>query len=236
MARLIFLWCLLTTLVFPFGLDTKIVHQETNKYRVTGRIPKFVNKDNNPKELSDALKRANKEIEVNFTEIKREVISSAVQFGEDFPNSNLLPFTLDSTYVFTSNSKLPVSSFLIETIYYTGGAHPVKIYKGYNLDKYTYYTLDSFFRSPEKAREYIVENIQQKIKENLKNSQLGLEDKIYFDNARADLNDSTFYFRDNKFVILFQSYAIAPYASGNPEFTFTFGELKEFLHNKWTGI
>ena len=236
MIRLFLLWSLLTTLAFSFGMDTEVVYQENTRYRVMGRLPKFVDKDNSSRDLSDALKMVNKKIEDDFTEIKREVISSALEFGEEFPNSNLLPFTLESSYVFPGNSKLPLASFLIETVYYTGGAHPIKIYKGYSVDKYTYYTFNSFFKSPEGAKKYMKNKIEEKIRENLKNSKLGKEDKIYFDNARVDLKDSTFYFRDNKFVILFQNYAIAPYSSGNPEFVFTFGELREFLHNKWTGI
>lgn len=236
MIRLFLFWSLLTTLTFSFGMDTEVVYQENTRYRIMGRIPKFVDKDNSARELSDALRLVNREIEGDFTEIKREVISSALEFGEEFPNSNLLPFTLESTYVFPGNSKLPLASFLIETVYYTGGAHPIKIYKGYTVDNYTYYSLDTFFKSPEEARKYIVERIEERIEENLKNSQLGRVEKIYFDNARVDLDDAAFYFRDNKFVFLFQSYAIAPYSSGNPEFTFTFSELREFLHNKWTGI
>ena len=234
MARFFLLWFIINTLVFSFGIDTDMVYQVNNKYIINGRIPRFVNKEKPLEELTPALKRVNKEIEDDFTKIKREVISSALQFAEEFPNSTLLPFTMNSSYVFTRNDN-EVFSFVIETSYYTGGAHPNTVYKGYILTKDNYYELDDFFKDPKEARKYITDSIENSIEMNLLSAKDGRTKKVYFDHAKVDLDDATYYLKGNKIVILFQRYTISPYSSGNPEFEFTFEELRKFLKKGWIG-
>ena len=42
-------------------------------------------------------------------------------------------------------------------------------------------------------------------------------------------NENNFYFNDNGIVIYFQSYEIAPYASGSPEFNISYSFLRNYL-------
>lgn len=235
MARIFILWCTIATLSFTFGIDTDIEYQANNKYIINARIPRFVNKDNILEELPGGLKQVNREIDDDFTKIKRDVVSSALQFSEEFPNSNLLPFTVTSNYVFTRNVSDTIS-FFIETSYYTGGAHPATVYKGYILNKDKHYQLNDLFKNPREARSYIVTSIKNDIKANLLESERGETEKIYFDEFHVDLSDATYYLKEDKLVILFQQYTIAPYSSGNPQFEFPLTSLKTYLNKKWMGF
>lgn len=233
MLKLMSLWLSLSIMAYSFGVDTKIINQTNNKYAITGSIPRFLNKDSMEEgdDIPPSLTRTNEEIESAFNEIKREVISSALEFAEDFPNSNLLPFTLNSSFYFTNND-LNITSLVIETSYYTGGAHPNSFISTYVVDKDNYYTLDNFFKDPEGAKEFILRGIEEEIKRSNSEAQKSGSPKIYFDDVKPNLEDTVFYLEGSKIVIVFQRYSIAPYSSGNPEFRFPLASMSKFLSRR----
>lgn len=205
-------------------------------YNIKGQIPRFSAKEKEDEELTAFLKEINDDIDYEFSEIKGQVISEALQFSDDFPDSNLLPFTLSTYYTFTGNSSANVYSVLIKTSYYTGGAHPNHTFKGYTLDDSRRYKLDDFFTDPKKAKIYMVNSIEKSILKNIHNSKLGLDTLRYFVGAKVDLRQSTYYISGENIILLFPQYTLGPYSSGKQEFKFSFEELKPFLYKKWTEL
>lgn len=236
MIRLLALWCVISSIALSFGVDTIVVHQMNNNYNISGQIPRFSAQDKDDEKLTTFLKEINDDIDYEYSEIKGEVISEALQFSHDFPNSNLLPFTLNTTYTITSNSAATVYSVVIETTYYTGGAHANYSYKGYTLDNFRRYELEDFFKDPEGAYKYMVKSIENSIYNNIQKSKLGLESLKYFDGVEVNLTDAVYYVSGNNIVLLFPHYILGPYSSGEIEFVFSFQELRPFLYKKLTEV
>lgn len=236
MIRIIFLWSIISTLSFSFGVDTIIVNQMNNNYNIKGQIPRFSAKEKEDDQLTTFLKEINDDIDYEFSEVKGQVISSALQFSDDFPDSNLLPFTLSTYYTFTGNSDASIYSVLIKTSYYTGGAHPNYTFKAYTLDDSRRYKLKDFFKDPKGAKRYMIDSIENSILINVHNSKLGLETLKYFEGAKVDLNQSTYYISGDNIILVFPHYTLGPYSSGEHEFIFSFEKLKPFLYKKWTDL
>ncbi len=141
------------------------------------------------------------------------------------PDSPNLKYEVDSGYKVTYNQN-GVISFLLYDYQYLGGAHGGDTLTGmtFSLQDGKAIQLDDLLKSNASYRQDLKKLLQNEIKK-----QDGAEDGTLdsfndlSNNSSAYLKD--YYLTDHGFTIFFQQYAIAPYAAGNPEFSFTFDQL-----------
>ncbi|MCL9663481.1 DUF4163 domain-containing protein [Paenibacillus hunanensis] len=141
------------------------------------------------------------------------------------PDSPNLQYEVDSGYKVSYNQN-GVISFLLYDYGYLGGAHGGETLTGmtFSLKDGKAIKLDDLLKSNASYRQDIKELLQNEIKK-----QGGAEDGTLDSfndlshNSSAYLNN--YYLTDRGFTIFFQQYAIAPYAAGTPEFSFTFNQL-----------
>ncbi len=141
------------------------------------------------------------------------------------PDSPNLQYAVDSGYKVSYNQN-GVISFLLYDYGYLGGAHGGETLTGmtFSLKDGKAIKLGDLLKSNASYRQNIKELLQNEIKK-----QGGAEDGTLDSfndlshNSSAYLNN--YYLTDRGFTIFFQQYAIAPYAAGTPEFSFTFNQL-----------
>lgn len=114
-------------------------------------------------------------------------------------------------------SKFGVVSVVFDHYEYTGGAHGISYLNVYLVDEKT--------GKIENLKNYLSENEKSKIIEKIKTEIKKNPDK-YFSSTNIDLKYSNIYFKENKVVVVFSLYSIAPYCYGMPTFEFTKNDLK----------
>lgn len=131
---------------------------------------------------------------------------------------------------FTNNeNSFGVLSITVLTNIYTGGAHFINSFEGYNLslkDK-TILSLDKIFT--EDAIEYFNLRINDMIKNKDKVLNTQGKEVIFFDNAEADVNNAVISFVGDYVVFTFSEYDLSPYSSGMPVFKFNKKDIKKYL-------
>ena len=139
----------------------------------------------------------------------------------DFNEANGYPvmvYELMKVYEITENNSLFVSLYSDEYTF-TGGAHGMTIRKSqnFNIQIGKEIPLQYFYPNDENYVIKILQSINFQIKEQIENGT-----GQYFDNycelVLQSINLKNFYVKNNKIIIFFQSYDIAPYSSGIPTF------------------
>lgn len=107
-----------------------------------------------------------------------------------------------------------ILSIVVDYYSYTGGAHGLTYREAINIDikNNSYLSLKDLFKDKENYKEHVVNAIHEKMEE---------EPEKYFSTEVSSIenfNEKNFYVKDNKLVVFFQIYDIAPYVSGMPEF------------------
>lgn len=178
------------------------------------------------------LSNKNKENSLNnlITNWTEEWINEVKYIADEyFKNgpSPLTPYQLMSKYNITSLEK--IISFYIDYYQYTGGAHGATIRKSYNIDELTgeILTLKDLFKEDYNYKDIIDLNIKNEI---------GKNPDIYFSGKEGfnGIDDKTkFYIEDDKLVIYYGEYEIAPYVTGMPKFFIPLNIFKEnFKYDK----
>jgi len=113
-------------------------------------------------------------------------------------------------------------SMVIEFYKFTGGAHGITELKSYNIDmsKGMILTLSDYLKRVEIDKAHINNIIENKIDN---------EPDKYFSGKmkfKSVGDDQGFYLKENKLIVFFQLYEIAPYASGFPEFVIPLKKYK----------
>ncbi|MBU5315753.1 DUF3298 and DUF4163 domain-containing protein [Clostridium bornimense] len=133
-------------------------------------------------------------------------------------------------YTVTNNKK--IFSLIVYYYEYYGGAHGLTTKKSINIyvpnsgginESQNFLTIGDLFLDKVDYRSLINKYIISEIKK---------EPAKYFEDTvekYTGFNENNFYFNDKGLVIYFQSYEIAPYASGSPEFNISYSFLRNYL-------
>lgn len=162
----------------------------------------------------------------NIAESKKmasEDFLAAIEGGYEF-----LPHILGNSFEVTYNNKGLLSINLIENTYW-GGAHP-NAYKEsavFDVNTGQKLTLGRLFALEEtEAINIVLEKVKDEIEE------FGTEELFLFPDALETLPEAyfaeDFYYDGENIVLYFQQYAIAPYASGFPEFRISIKDVPYF--------
>ena len=184
----------------PILVD-KSIKEITSFININVEIPQVVS-------LSDknAEKVINNEI-LNWTNMW---IKDTKDVSNEFkPN---IPYELKANYALTNDEK--VLSFYIDYYQFSGGAHGITTRKTYNIDINSgkKIELKNLFNKGYDYKKFINEEIQKQINKSPDDYFMGK------DGFNGIKENQSFYIKNNKLIIHFPYYEIAPYAFGIPEF------------------
>ena len=182
-------------------LVDKVIREKTNFINIDVVIPQIVGLGDENKE-----KDINNEI-LNWTNLW---IKDTKDTSEDIKPT--IPYELMARYVLTNNQD--ILSFYIDYYQFSGGAHGITTRNTYNIDIQSgnKLMLKDLFREGYDYKTYINNEIRK---------QISIHPEYYFtgkEGFNGIKENQDFYIRDNKIVIHFPYYEIAPYVTGMPEF------------------
>lgn len=177
----------------------------------------------------------NKEIEKNINEkIKNEIMKSYYSVEEDAksylsntPKEYIKPYIYNVNFDVKKNSD-NMLSILIKYYQHSGGAHGFYENKSYNIyiEDGKNLSLKDLFKESSDYVKVINEIIRKKIKDG--------QDGAYSFKSISD--NQKFYIEDDKLVIYFDLYEIAPFAAGIPEFNIDINDISHILNEKYIDI
>ncbi|MGL5754296.1 MAG: DUF3298 domain-containing protein [Paraclostridium sp.] len=176
----------------------------------------------------------NKDIEKNINDIiKNDIMNSYYAVEEDAkaylsntPKEYIQPYIYNITFDVKKNSD-NMLSILTKYYQYSGGAHGFYENKSYNIyvEDGKDLKLKDLFKENADYKKVINSIIREEIKEN--------KQEYSF---KGISNNQKFYIEDNKIVIYFDLYEIAPFAAGIPEFSIDINSISHILNEKYIGI
>lgn len=168
--------------------------------------------------------RVNSKIEKEIIKFYNKVKKEAEDYNKDFENET--PFIANVSYDIKKNSDNIISIF-IEYYQYSGGAHEYYEDVAYNIDLTTgnFINLEQLFKKEINYKKIINENIINQIDIYIKDS----DENSYLYEFKGIKDNQKFYLRENKIVIFFDLYEIAPYAAGIPKFEIDIESVKDFI-------
>lgn len=121
-----------------------------------------------------------------------------------------LPYEYTTRYKVANEEN--ILSFYIDYYQFNGGAHGITNREMYNIDIKSgeYVALKDLFEKDFDYKSYINEEIKKEMNKNPEN--------YFMDSFKGIKDNQKFYIQDNKLVIHFPYYEIAPYVAGMPEF------------------
>lgn len=162
-----------------------------------------------PEWLEGHLKQG--EVEEYIKKRKKEVTDSALDLRKEFPNSALLPFTLDITVDRTVLDEY--ESVLITERRYTGGAHGNMDYVYYNLHNGNSITLANYLKNRGTSETQLLALINERLQQDEYDAIDKLENVPW--QVHTEKNEQAIGIR-----ILFPPYAVGPYSAGTITYTF----------------
>ena len=184
-----------------------VYNEKESYYEINLSIPLIENLDN-----------SNKKNDINnkiLLDTQRRVDAFKNISNEYYKNMPIptMPFQFFSKYNITNESV--ISSFYIDYYQFTGGAHGITERIAYNINEINgeEVKLEDLFAKEYNYKSVIDKEIKRQI---LMNPEGFFTGKDGFLGIKENQN---FYIKDNKIVIYFDLYEIAPYAMGIPEFT-----------------
>lgn len=132
-----------------------------------------------------------------------------------------IPYELNAKYTLTNNES--ILSFYIDYYQFSGGAHGITTRKSYNIDIKSgkKIELKDLFKVGYDYKKNINELIQKEIN---KHPDYYFTGKEGFNGIK---DNQSFYIKNNKIIIYFPYYEIAPYVAGMPEFEIPY-DMQEF--------
>ena len=162
-----------------------------------------------PEWLEGHLKQG--EVEEYIKKRKKEVTDSAIALRKGFPNSALLPFTLDIT---VDRAVLDeYESVLITERTYTGGAHGNMDYVYYNLHNGNSITLANYLKNRGTSETQLLVLINERLQQDEYDAIDKLENVPW--QVHTEKNEQSTGIR-----ILFPPYVVGPYSAGTITYTF----------------
>lgn len=207
-------------------IQTKVINKSNKYIKGNLKIPVLVVEN---KEIENKI---NKKIEEDIMNFYNNSFEEAESYFDDFPESEM-QFVVSSEYEIKKNNK-QIISLLVKYYKYNGGAHGSYEYVPYNIDVISgdIFKLHDIFKQNTNYKQIINEEIKKQVKElNIKN-QLP-EDSSQLYTFRGIKENQKFYLIDNKLVIFFDLYEIAPYVAGIPEFSIGEEILKDMIDESY---
>lgn len=203
-----------------------IISEKDKYYNVELNIP-----------VISGIKNISKQTEINSSVEKRqykfkdEIEKIAADDGTYAEKNNIefRPYEALTRYKINYNSK-NILSYTNYYYQYTGGAHGNIIVESINLNTVTgeFIRLKDIFKIGVNYKKIINEKILAEMK---KRPNEFFQDNIL--NFSGIKNNQQFYFNADGFVVYFQTYEIAPYVAGNPEFQFKFQDYKDYIKSEY---
>ena len=206
------------TYIYPQGMLIKFYGDNVKNYNIVDKIIKektsFINIDVEIPQITGLINKSKeKDINKEILDWTNLWIKDAKDTSEDIkPN---IPYELMARYILSNNDN--ILSFYIDYYQFSGGAHGITTRNTYNIDTKTgnKLTLKDLFKEGFDYKNYINEEIRKQIN---KHPEYYFTGKEGFNGIKED---QSFYIKDNKLIIHFPYYEIAPYATGMPEFEIT---------------
>lgn len=207
-------------------VSNNIISEKDKYYNVELNIPIVSGMENKVKE-----KQVNSSIEKKQYNFKDEIEKIAVEDGKYSEKNNIevRPYEALTTYKVNYNAK-NILSYTTYYYQYTGGAHGNTVVEAINLNTNTgeYLQLKDIFKKGVNYKKIINAKILDEMK---KRPNDFFQENIA--NFAGIKNNQEFYFTDDGFVVYFQTYEIAPYVAGNPEFKFKFQDYKDYINPEY---
>lgn len=215
--------------VFLLALLLVVFASCDNMKTEKSNIPKVISIENNEETTTTIFS-------MNYPQIEGEdskdfkyfnsIMKENMQLMKESYNEPASESNADIKNEISVNYLVPENSFNILSILmvkemYTGGAHGVHETESYNFRLKDNKLLNLSDIISKDGIEYI----NMKINDEIKNDKEG----VYFEDAVADINNTSVYFSENKMIVIFSEYDIAPYSSGRPEFEFDKKEIEKYL-------
>lgn len=176
----------------------------------------------------------NKNIEKNINELIKndimngyfEVEEEAKDFLKNTPKEYITPYIYNVDFDVKKNSD-SMLSILIKIYQYSGGAHGYYENRSYNIfiENGQNLNLKDLFKENADYKKVINGLIRDEIKEN--------KQEYSF---KSISENQKFYIQDDKLVIYFDLYEIAPFAGGIPEFRISSDKINHILNEKYINI
>ncbi len=162
-----------------------------------------------PEWLEGHLKQGS--VEEYIKKRKKEITDDAINLSQEFPNSSLLPFTLDITLDRTVLDEY--ESILITERTYTGGAHGNMQYIHYNLHNGNSITLADYLKNRGTSETQLLMLINERLRQDEYELIENFEDVPW--QVHIWTNEQSIGIR-----ILFPPYAVGPFSAGTITYTF----------------
>ncbi|WP_066890099.1 DUF3298 and DUF4163 domain-containing protein [Clostridium nigeriense] len=184
----------------PILVD-KVIKEKTNFINIDVEIPQIVGLINKEKENN----------------INNEILSWANNWIKDTKDTSnelkpTIPYEMQSRYVLTNDKE--ILSFYIDYYQFSGGAHGITTRNMYNININTgdKVMLKDLFQEGYDYKTFINNEIYKEIN---KHPEYYFTGKEGFNGIK---DDQGFYINNEKIIIHFPYYEIAPYVTGMPEF------------------
>lgn len=219
----LFIALFLFSVMISFAQDYKIVTKtfeavdSVKRYTIHIEYPEITGYPD-----ADAQNVFNKKIYGDFQVVKDEFIKES---GPENLISDEMMNELYAGYdlIFKNND---VISIIGNYYFYTGGAHgmPLVYSINYDLNKKKFFEIDDMFEG--QYLKYISENSRKQLVKLLEDA-----DKEWINGGTEPdaENFNCIIFNKDTVTIIFQSYQVAAYAFGQPEVTFLWNDLKQFI-------
>lgn len=219
---------------YLYNIHLKKIIEENEFFKAEIDYPYFQIKEkyeDREKENIKTISKINNEIYDYLVDFKNNIKKQSQQYEKEYKNSDkdlLLPkfvYEAYSEYDVAYNKENLVSIPIL--IYeFTGGAHGVSVLKSfnYNLESGDELELSNIFKENVNYKSIINPYIKQQIE---KNKDLYFTDKYGF---KGIDDNQDFYLENDKLIIYFQLYEIAPYYIGIPKFEIPLNEIKDVIN------
>ncbi|MGM9535333.1 MAG: DUF3298 and DUF4163 domain-containing protein [Intestinibacter sp.] len=211
------------------SVDTKVINKDNKFIKANLKIPVLIIAN---KEMQGAI---NKKIESDIIGFYNNAFKEAQSYFNDFPNQEN-QFAISSDFEVKKNTD-KVFSILIKYYRYSGGAHGNYEYVPYNIDLTSgrVFILNDVFKENLKYQEVINQEIRRQIRElNIKNNLPEESTQLYSFNGIKE--GQKFYLTDDKIIVFFDLYDIAPYVAGIPEFEIGRDIVENIMNPKYIDI
>lgn len=211
------------------NVETKLINKDNKFIEASLKIPVLTISN---KEIQKAV---NKKIESDIMKFYNDSFKEAENYFDDFPEMEN-KFVANSDFEIKKNTE-NILSILIKYYKYSGGAHGYYEYIPYNIDLASgkVFILKDIFKEGSNYEQAINDEIKKQIGAlNLKNNLPEESTQLY---TFKGINETQkFYLKDDKIVVFFNLYDIAPYAAGIPEFSIDKSIIQNLLNEKYKQV
>lgn len=201
-------------------VDTQTITKNTKYLNSILNIPIILTENKN------IDKNINQLIENDIMNGYYKAENEAKIFLQNTLKDDLIPFIYNVDFEIKKNSD-SMLSIIIKIYQYSGGAHGIYENKSYNIfiEDGSILNLKDLFKQDVDYKEVINKIIRRQIKEN-----------NYDYSFKSISENQKFYIQDDKLVIYFDLYEIAPYVGGIPEFIIDIDDIDHILEEKYIDI